>query len=309
MPLRKPPDQPVAADSRHHCHPLGAKVLRDGGIAEIKPSMWSPRLPHRAGQSITPTAYPLELAIMRFDLVFTMASDLNWDQLEGTALVVGQGGIGKALETMLASKAPKLQLLQAGRQGPFVLNICSEQSLDQLKKELRNREPLRLVINTAGWLHRNGMGPEKRLQSVNALGLEESFRVNAFGPILLAKAVEDALGHGKTAWFASLSARVGSIGDNQSGGWYSYRAAKAAQNQLLRTLAIEWQRRRPNVTVSLIHPGTTATNLSEPFRSTVSDANLFSPERAADQILNVIAKQTPVASGSFLAWNGQTIPW
>ena len=99
---------------------------------------------------------------------------------------------------------------------------------------------------------------------------EKAFAINAFAPILLARAVEEALGHGQPAWFASLSARVGSIGDNQLGGWYAYRAAKAAQNQLLRTLALEWRRRRPAVTVPLLHPGTTATALSEPFRSGVA---------------------------------------
>ena len=246
---------------------------------------------------------------MRPLVVLAMACNLNWDQLEGTALVVGQGGIGKAIGLVLEREAPKLKLLRAGRGGPLPLNICSEQSLNELKTELQQHGPLRLVINTAGWLHSGGIGPEKRLQSVSRTGLEESFAVNAFGAILLAKAVDEAFGHGQQAWFASLSARVGSIGDNQLGGWYSYRAAKAAQNQLLRTLAIEWQRRRPAVAVTLLHPGTTATGLSEPFRTAVAPAKLFSAERAAEQLVSLIAKQTPLESGRFLAWDGQSIPW
>ena len=103
--------------------------------------------------------------------------------------------------------------------------------------------------------------------------------------------------------------RVGSIGDNHLGGWYGYRAAKAAQNQLLRTLALEWKRRLPLACVSLLHPGTTATELSAPFRSAVPAEKLFSPQRAAGHLLDVLATQTPDDSGRFLAWDGSVIPW
>ena len=102
---------------------------------------------------------------------------------------------------------------------------------------------------------------------------------------------------------------MGSIGDNQLGGWYAYRAAKAAQNQLLKTLAIEWSRRLPLACVTLLHPGTTATALSEPFQAGVPPERLFSPQRAAKQLLDVLETQGPVQSGSFLAWDGQSIPW
>ena len=144
---------------------------------------------------------------------------------------------------------------------------------------------------------------------MNRAGLEQAFGVNAFAPILLAKAVAPAFRHGQPCWFASLSARVGSIGDNHLGGWYGYRAAKAAQNQLLRTLAVEWKRRLPQVCVSLLHPGTTATELSAPFRSAVPAEKLFSPERAAGHLLDVLAQQKAHHSGSFLAWDGTVIPW
>ena len=133
--------------------------------------------------------------------------------------------------------------------------------------------------------------------------------MNAFGAILLAQALDPLLDRQRPLHLASLSARVGSIGDNRLGGWYSYRAAKAAQNQLLRTLAIEWQRRLPLACVALLHPGTTATPLSEPFRASVPPERLFSPRQAAEQLLTVLAGQTPEHSGGFLAWDGQTIPW
>jgi NAD(P)-dependent dehydrogenase (short-subunit alcohol dehydrogenase family) len=238
-----------------------------------------------------------------------MGNPFAWEQLEGSALVVGQGGIGRAIISALRQKAPQLDLLAAGRSGPYPLDICSNESLERLKDDLQGRKPLRLVFNCSGWLHQNGRGPEKRLQAVSRAGLEQSFAVNAFAPILLAKAVEAALGHGSPCWFASLSARVGSIGDNQLGGWYSYRAAKAAQNQLLRCLAIEWQRKRPAATVVLLHPGTTATQLSEPFSAGVAADKLFKPAKAAEQLLAVLAQQTPANSGCFLAWDGKSIPW
>jgi NAD(P)-dependent dehydrogenase (short-subunit alcohol dehydrogenase family) len=153
------------------------------------------------------------------------------------------------------------------------------------------------------------MQPEKRLSQVRRAWLERSFAVNAWGPLLLAQAVEEGMPRQLPCHFASLSARVGSIGDNRLGGWYAYRAAKAAQNQLLRTLALEWQRRRPLATITLLHPGTTATALSAPFRGGVPAEKLFSPERAAEHLLDVLASQRPERSGAFLAWDGSPIPW
>tara|TARA_B100001939_G_scaffold314230_1_gene298536 strand:- start:434 stop:1174 length:741 start_codon:yes stop_codon:yes gene_type:complete len=230
-------------------------------------------------------------------------------QLDGAALVVGQGGIGSAITEKLQEHCPQLTVLSLGRRSQPRLDLCSDTDLEQLTGWLEAQPPLRLVINTAGWLHDGGRGPEKRLQAINRAGLEQAFNVNAFAPILLAKAVAPAFGHGMPCWFASLSARVGSIGDNQLGGWYGYRAAKAAQNQLLRTLALEWRRRLPMACVSLLHPGTTATELSAPFRSGVPPEKLFSPQRAAGHLLDVLAAQQPQDSGRFLAWDGSVIPW
>ena len=109
--------------------------------------------------------------------------------------------------------------------------------------------------------------------------------------------------------FASLSARVGSIGDNRLGGWYAYRAAKAAQNQLLRTLAIEWRRSHPHLACVLLHPGTVDTPLSRPFQARVPAEALFPPARAARQLLELVATLGPADSGRFLAWDGRDIPW
>ena len=137
----------------------------------------------------------------------------------------------------------------------------------------------------------------------------EQFTINAIAPVLLARAVEPLLGRDRPLHFASLSARVGSIGDNRSGGWYSYRAAKAAQNQLLKSLSIEWRRRWPLATVTLLHPGTTDTALSKPFQTFVPPEKLFTPKRAAEQLVDVLLAQRPEDSGEFLAWDGQPIDW
>jgi NAD(P)-dependent dehydrogenase (short-subunit alcohol dehydrogenase family) len=239
--------------------------------------------------------------------------------------VVGCGGIGRALLRELPRRAPGLRLWAASSsgwepeepsayrlEGVLPLDLRDDSSLAAFPERLRldpAAPALRVVINTAGLLHAPDLQPEKRLAQVNRAALERSFSVNAFGAILLARALEPLLAREAPVHVASLSARVGSIGDNRLGGWYSYRAAKAAQNQLLRTLALEWRRRLPNACVTVLHPGTTATGLSAPFRGSVPPENLFTPERTAAQLLDVLEGQTPERSGSFLAWDGAVIPW
>ena len=237
--------------------------------------------------------------------------DDNWN---GLALVVGTGGIGQAISERLQQRFPDLTLVTAGREGgsrhQVQLDLESDADLGLLAPALQQfGKPLRLVFNCSGRLHGPGLKPEKRLTQVTREALAEQFSINAFAPVLLAKAVEPLLERDRPVHFASLSARVGSISDNRTGGWYAYRAAKSAQNQLLKTLSVEWSRRWPNATVTLLHPGTTDTALSKPFQSFVPPEKLFSPERAADQLLTVLSTQTPQQSGSFLAWDGQPIDW
>jgi NAD(P)-dependent dehydrogenase (short-subunit alcohol dehydrogenase family) len=238
-----------------------------------------------------------------------------WREWQGHALVVGTGGIGTALLEALPARAPGLTIWSAGRrrlerQRHLQVDVRDDASLARFSAAVTQRlSPLRLVLCTVGVLHGEQLQPEKRLARVGRRGLEESFAVNAWGPLLLAQAVEPALPATLPFHFASLSARVGSIGDNRSGGWYSYRAAKAAQNQLLRTLALEWRRRFRQGCVTLLHPGTTATPLSAPFLGSVPTDRLFSPARAAQQLLTVLQGQGPETSGAFLAWDGSSIPW
>jgi len=170
---------------------------------------------------------------------------------------------------------------------------------------------LHLIVNCAGVLHGGPaqLAPEKRLADVRPEALAASFAVNAFGPLLVAKHFERLLAHRERAVFASISARVGSIGDNRLGGWYAYRGAKAAQNMFTRTLAIEWARSRRNVVCVALHPGTTDTDLSRPFQANVVPDTLFGPERTVRQLLAVIDRLTPADTGRFYAWDGSEIPW
>ena len=232
----------------------------------------------------------------------------------GLALVVGTGGIGSALAAAIRLRCPGLTVVTAGRQGPphqtLTLDLENDTDLEGLSAALQGYDlPLRLVVNTSGRLHGPGLRPEKRLSQVARAALMEQFSINAIAPVLLARAIEPLLKRDAPVHFASLSARVGSISDNRSGGWYGYRAAKAAQNQLLKTLSLEWSRRWPLATVTLLHPGTTDTALSKPFQSFVAPDKLFTPERAAHQLLEVLMQQTPENSGGFLAWDGQPIGW
>ncbi|MDQ3038392.1 MAG: SDR family NAD(P)-dependent oxidoreductase [Pseudomonadota bacterium] len=188
-------------------------------------------------------------------------------------------------------------------------DITNEDDLARLADATRTVDAIHLVINAAGVLHRDAIEPEKAIEQASKAALEQVFAINAFAPLLLAKALMPQLCRGQPAVFASLSARVGSIGDNRAGGWYAYRASKAAQNQLMKTFAIEWRRRNPVGTCLLLHPGTVDTALSAPFQARVPAERLFDPQRAAAQLLRIIADSTPADSGRFLAWDGNDIPW
>ena len=204
--------------------------------------------------------------------------------MEGLALVVGAGGIGRQIAEDLASKENNLEVILCGRKNVFKnfweLDIENENSLKVFKDKLsKSKLNLRLVLNATGRLHSEKLNPEKRLQHINKENLIESFSINAFAPILLAKTIEEFINKELEFNFASISARVGSITDNKTGGWYAYRAAKSAQNQLFKSLSIEWARKYPKAIITLLHPGTVNTNLSKPFHKFVPKDKLFSPQK------------------------------
>ncbi|WP_339845459.1 SDR family NAD(P)-dependent oxidoreductase [uncultured Halopseudomonas sp.] len=169
---------------------------------------------------------------------------------------------------------------------------------------------LDLVINTVGFLHEpGGQQPEKSLRQLNMTALQRSFSINAAVPVLLAQALMPLLRGHRHCVFASLSARVGSIGDNRLGGWYAYRASKAAQNMLMRTFAVEWTRLNRESICLLLHPGTTDTDLSAPFQANVPEGKLFTTQFVAERLLAVIGERSAADTGNFYAWDGEPIPW
>jgi NAD(P)-dependent dehydrogenase (short-subunit alcohol dehydrogenase family) len=161
------------------------------------------------------------------------------------------------------------------------------------------------VINASGLLHDGELQPEKKLDHADAASLHRLFQVNSIGPLLVARHLHDRLA--RDGVFASLSARVGSIEDNRLGGWYGYRASKAAQNMFTRTLAVEWGRSRPERAVVALHPGTVATDLSEPFRRHAK--TVFPADQAAAQLVRILDGLTGADTGRFIAWDGTDIPW
>ncbi|CAG8865763.1 hypothetical protein PS627_01682 [Pseudomonas fluorescens] len=185
----------------------------------------------------------------------------------------------------------------------------SEPSLAGLAREISATcDHLHLVISTLGILHQDGARAEKSLSQLDLAGLQASFATNSFAPVLLLKHLLPLL-RKQPSTFAALSARVGSIGDNHLGGWYSYRASKAALNQLLHTASIELKRLNPASTVLLLHPGTTDTPLSQPFQANVPAGHLFEPAFAAQCIIELLGRHGPAQSGTFWAWDAEPVEW
>lgn len=197
---------------------------------------------------------------------------------------------------------PRLEIVRLDITRPDQIRALAD-SLDAAGRRLR------LVINAAGLLHQQQIAPEKRLEDLDLAALRQVFDVNALGPALLLGALRPLLARDGKTVFAAISARVGSIGDNRLGGWYAYRASKAALNQMIRTASIELKRRNRNAIVAALHPGTTDTELSRPFQQRVAEDRLFSVERTCGYLLDVIDGLNENDSGGFFAWDGKSIDW
>jgi NAD(P)-dependent dehydrogenase (short-subunit alcohol dehydrogenase family) len=222
----------------------------------------------------------------------------------GIAVVVGaSGGIGRAMLALLGEMPTFSKVVGFARPE---LDIESEASIAKAVAELAGQD-IRLVFDATGFLHGDGLMPEKSFKELSAAHLAKSFAVNALGPALLMKHFLPVLPRQGRAVFATLSAKVGSIGDNQIGGWYSYRAAKAALNQLVHTAAIELKRSRPEAVCVALHPGTVTSRLSAPFAK--SGLNVRPPEEAAADLLGVIRRLTPAQTGGFFDYRGEELPW
>ena len=166
----------------------------------------------------------------------------------------------------------------------------------------------RLVICN-GVLQGEGYRPERALNQLKTSAMEQVFEVNTFLPMRVLASLTPVIKRSTEPRIAVLSARVGSIGDNRLGGWYSYRGSKAALNMMLRCVALEMRRVNPAAKIMAYHPGTVDTPLSEPFQANVAPEKLFSPARAAEALDTVLSNLAADGELSYLDWRGETIPW
>lgn len=230
------------------------------------------------------------------------------------AVFGASGGIGSALVDLLKTDPRVSQLYPISRAktcaNAIIINYDDESTISGAAELIREGGSLDLVIVATGLLHNNnGLYPEKTFRSIDPGSLEQLYRVNVIGPALVAKYFVPLLSPDRKNVFAILGARVGSITDNNLGGWYGYRMAKAALVMLTRTLAIESARRNSHTVCVALHPGTVNTALSKPFQRSVPEGGLVSSLDAAANLLRVINGVAPDQSGYHLAWDGTRIPY
>lgn len=225
-----------------------------------------------------------------------------------TALVIGaSGGIGSAIVETLQGDARCGAVLTLSRRDTPGFDIADEACMAREAARISAHSgTLDLIFNATGALEIDGKGPEKALRAIDANIMRRQFEVNAVGPALVLKHFSPLLPRDRRSLLASLSARVGSIGDNRLGGWISYRAAKAAQNQIIRTGAIELARTRPLAVIVALHPGTVATRLSKEYRPT---HEVLEPSVAAARLLGVLDGLSVTESGEFFSYDGSRIAW
>jgi short-subunit dehydrogenase len=192
----------------------------------------------------------------------------------------------------------------------FCLDVTDEQQVaDYLCQLDKDTVKLHLVVNCIGILHQDKIQPEKSLSQVNTDNLVSYFKVNSVASVIIAKYLIPLFRHDDISIFAVISAKVGSISDNQLGGWYGYRASKAALNMLLKTIAIEYQRKSPQTVVTALHPGTIDTKLSIPFQKNVDPDRLFSVEKGVNHLYEILQRLEKKDSGKFFSWDGSEIGW
>ena len=222
------------------------------------------------------------------------------------ALVIGSGGaIGSAFVEVLRADPGILEVVALGRRSDPPVDYDREETVAAAAQALRGHSPFQVVIVATGVLHTAAAQPEKRLADLQLAAMQEVFRLNTFGPALVLRHFAPLLERQRSV-MALLSARVGSIEDNRLGGWYSYRASKAALNMLVKTASIELRRTHPGAVVVALHPGTVRSELSRPFRG---DEIGREAAQAAAQMWQVLQSLQPGDSGGFAAYDGQRLPW
>jgi NAD(P)-dependent dehydrogenase (short-subunit alcohol dehydrogenase family) len=231
--------------------------------------------------------------------------------IDSTAVIIGaSGGVGGALEAALIEEGAfgTVHGFARSRSGAQHLDLLDEGSVAAAAAHV-SAGPAPAVIVATGLLHSGTHGPEKALRDLDPSWLAQVYAVNAIGPALVAKHFLPIMPKSGRVVFAVLSARVGSITDDRLGGWHGYRASKAALNMLVRNLAIEERRRNDRAIIVALHPGTVDTELSRPFQGNVQPGQLFKPERAALQLLDVIEELRVQDSGKLLDFQGKEVPF
>ena len=226
---------------------------------------------------------------------------------ENIAIFGASGAIGSALTKRLSEKYPTANLISFSRKSQYSIDYSCEKALAEAARLAAKDKPLDLVIVANGILHDEGLMPEKSLHDLSAEKFERIFKVNTITPALIAKYFLPRLNKDSPSIFAALSARVGSISDNALGGWYAYRASKAALNMIIKNAAIEVARRNQQAIIVGLHPGTVDSALSKPFQSNIKDGALFTAEYSAEKLLLILENLSPVQTGKCFAWDGSEI--
>lgn len=224
------------------------------------------------------------------------------------AIVIGaSGGIGGAIANALEEEGVTVSRFARSMTDDGHIDLEDEASIIAAAAQIAGGPAPDLVIVATGLLHDGERGPEKAIDQLDPVWLARNFAVNAIGPTLVAKHLLPLMPRTGRTVFAALSARVGSISDNRMGGWYGYRASKAALNQLIRTLSVEHKRRNDRAIIVGLHPGTVDTPLSRPFQGNVRPGGLFTPDRAAVQLLDVIDGLKAPDTGKLFDWEGKEV--
>ena len=232
------------------------------------------------------------------------------------AIIGSSGALGSAFTERLSELNPNATVHAFSRQKPHIqlrgvnyhcMDYQKEDAIEAAAASATSGEPLDMVIVATGLLHEENMRPEKSLRELSARKFQRLFEVNTVIPALIAKHFLPRLNTDTTSFFGFLSARAGSISDNQMGGWYAYRAAKAALNMVIKNAAIEISRRNKKAVIVGLYPGMVDSELSKPFQRGVPAEKIFSPSFAAQNLVSVMASLTPEQSGRFFDWDGQEV--
>jgi len=229
---------------------------------------------------------------------------------ENIALVIGgTGSIGSAIINDLKNRN-FTNIISLSRSSNPPLDLLDESSIEKAADFIHSQQKsLCLLFDATGILHNEDQNqmPEKTYKNIDLTFMKKNFEINVMGPALVMKHFLPLLDKDQKSIFATLSAKVGSISDNRYGGWYSYRASKAALNQMIKTASIELKMKNKNAICVAIHPGTVTSKLSKPFQK--DNLKIQSNEESAKNITRVIMDLKVSDSGLFFDWNGSIINW